>query len=365
MKEHLVLKNYIKTRIRDYIFLILTATILLIFLEKKSFSQENIFIIDEVEVSGRISTDFNREKFINKAFKDSYKILISKILLSKDVKKLTNIKLSKIKSLVDSFQITQENYKKSKYEAKFKIYFNDNKVKKFLIEKNISFSEPKNISAVFFPVFFINDILLDFNENYFYQNWIETKTKNEMINFILPIEDLEDFLKIKNMKNNVEMIDVKDLIKKYNTDNYVFALMESQKQKLNIYLRINFNNDEISKSIYYEVNDIYNKKELDVILKKIKMQITDIWKEQNIINLTIPLTLTVKYKHKKLSELDNLKDVFYEISIIDNFKLEEFNINQSFYKIYYYGSPKKLSNELFKFGYKLRNDKGSWEVLNK
>ena len=72
-----------------------------------------------------------------------------------------------------------------------------------------------------------------------------------MINFILPIEDLEDFLKIKNMKNNVEMIDVKDLIKKYNTDNYVFALMESQKQKLNIYLRINFNNDEISKSIYY------------------------------------------------------------------------------------------------------------------
>ena len=74
MKEHLVLKNYIKTRIRDYIFLILTATILLIFLEKKSFSQENIFIIDEVEVSGRISTDFNREKFINKAFKDSYKI---------------------------------------------------------------------------------------------------------------------------------------------------------------------------------------------------------------------------------------------------------------------------------------------------
>ena len=95
------------------------------------------------------------------------------------------------------------------------------------------------------------------------------------------------------------------------------------------------------------------------------MQITDILKEQNIINLTIPLTLTVKYKHKKLSELDNLKDVFYEISIIDNFKLEEFNINQSFYKIYYYGSPKKLSNELFKFGYKLRNDKGSWEVLNK
>ena len=74
MKEHLVLKNYIKTRIREYIFLILTATILLIFLEKKSFSQENIFIIDEVEVSGRISTDFNREKFINMAFK-AHKII--------------------------------------------------------------------------------------------------------------------------------------------------------------------------------------------------------------------------------------------------------------------------------------------------
>ena len=40
--------------------------------------------------------------------------------------------------------------------------------------------------------------------------------------------------------------------------------------------------------------------------------------------------------------------------------LEEFNINYSFFKIYYYGNPKRLRTELLKFGYQLNNDQGHW-----
>ena len=42
--------------------------------------------------------------------------------------------------------------------------------------------------------------------------------------------------------------------------------------------------------------------------------------------------------------------------------LEEFDIKNSFFKIYYYGEPKKLKSELFKFGYNLKNDQGSWQL---
>ena len=35
-------------------------------------------------------------------------------------------------------------------------------------------------------------------------------------------------------------------------------------------------------------------------------------------------------------------------------------INNSFFKIYYYGNPKKLRSELLKFGYQLNNDQGYW-----
>ena len=42
--------------------------------------------------------------------------------------------------------------------------------------------------------------------------------------------------------------------------------------------------------------------------------------------------------------------------------VEEVNINRSTFKIYYYGNPKKLTMELAKFGYLLKNDQLHWSI---
>ena len=49
----------------------------------------------------------------------------------------------------------------------------------------------------------------------------KVEIENELINFILPIEDLDDIKKIKEIKNQVEEFNFDALIKKYNTTNYV------------------------------------------------------------------------------------------------------------------------------------------------
>ena len=69
----------------------------------------------------------------------------------------------------------EESYRNDEYTAKIKIFYNDLKVKKFLSKKNISFSQPENVSAVFFPVFFINDEIQNFNENFFYKHWTKVE----------------------------------------------------------------------------------------------------------------------------------------------------------------------------------------------
>jgi len=48
-------------------------------------------------------------------------------------------------------------------------------------------------------------------------------------------------------------------------------------------------------NIFYEINDIRNELKLSSILKDLKMQITDIWKEENIVNLSIPLSIRIKF----------------------------------------------------------------------
>ena len=354
MSKYLIIKS------KKYIFIILTVAIFSLITFSKSFSEENVFIVDNVKVEGVLDVNYSRDKYINKAFSNSFKILMSKILLERDFNKISNIELNKIKNLINNFQILEETYRNDEYKATFKIFYDDIKVRELLKYKNISFSQPKNISAVFFPVLFVNEEIQDFYGNFFYRQWTTVEIKNELINFILPLEDLDDISKIKEMKNRIEELNVDDFVNKYNIKNYVFTLIHHQNKQLNVYIKTNFNNNKTSKNITYELEDINNELKLNDILKNLKMQITDIWKNENVINLSSPLLIRIKFQHRNLGDFDKLKNTFHKISIIDNYFLEEFNINNSSFKIYYYGNPKRLRTELLKFGYQLNNEQGHW-----
>jgi len=361
MKNYFLLKFFKKT-LKQYIFIFLTSIILLFISLTKSFSEESVFTINEVKVEGGIDVNFSREKYLNRAFLDSFDILMNKILLISDLNKVDQTKLKEIKNLIKSFKIIEESYRGDIYRSEIKVVYSEKKVKQFLRNKNISFFLPENISAVFFPIFYINGEIQSLNENFFYKNWKVIKIKNELINFILPLEDLDDISQINKMRNNLEELNILSLVNKYGEKNYVFVLMDYEKDKLSIYLKTNFNNNKTSKNISYKVKNINNQTILESILKDLKIEIVDTWKEQNLINLLMPLSIKIKFQHSKLKNLDKLRKTFYKIGIIDNYTLEEFNINNSHYKIYYYGNPKKLKAELLKFGYELINNQGVWQL---
>ena len=361
MKNYLILK-YLIARLREYIFIFLTATIFLFTPSTKSFAEENVFTVNNIKIQGAIDINFSRDKYLNKVFINSFQILMSKILLTRDLIKIRNVELKQIKNLINNFQILEESFSKNEYKANIKVSYNDIKVKKFLAKKNISFSQPENISAIFFPVLFIDNEVQNFNENFFYNYWEEIKIENQLINFILPLEDLEDISKIVEMKNRIEEVNVGNFVNKYDIKNYVFALIDYQGSKLNIHFKTNFLNNKTSRNISYELKNINDKMLLNSILKDFKLKINDIWKEENLINLLMPLSIKIKFEQNNINELDKLRKVFYKISIIDDYTLEQFNINNSFFKIYYYGNPKKLRSEFLKFGYQLRNDQGFWQL---
>ena len=354
--------KYLLNKSREYIIIILFATILLLVSFSKSFSEDNIFVVDKVEVNGTIDLNFSREKYINKAFLESFRLLTSKILVSRDLEKVSNIKLKKIKSLINSFQIIDETYISNEYKLILRISYNDDKIKKFLGQKNISFSQPKKISAIFFPILIINDEIKNFDENFFYSNWNSVQIENESINFILPIDELDDSFKIREMKNRIEDIEISSLVNKYDIKNYTFAIIDYNNENLKIHIKTKFEENKMSKNIFYKISNINDKKELNLILIDLKMQITDLWKEANVVNLLLPLSIKIKFENKNLLNLDKLKNNLSSISIVDSYFLDEFDINNSYFKIYYYGNPKKLTTELLKFGYKLKNEQGHWEL---
>ena len=161
--------KYFKNTAREYIFIILTATIFYNISILKCLAEQNIFVVDNVKIKTSIDINFSRNKYIDEALLISFKTLMPRILLSEDLNKIKGIKLDKIKKLIKSFQILEESYRNNEYKATFKILYNDIKVKELLGKKNISFSQPKKISAVFFPILFINEEIQDFYNNFFLQ----------------------------------------------------------------------------------------------------------------------------------------------------------------------------------------------------
>ena len=77
----------------------------------------------------------------------------------------------------------------------------------------------------------------------------------------------------------------------------------------------------------------------------------------------MPLSISVKFNHSSNTNLDNFKRTLYNINIIDNYFFEKFDINSSYFKISYFGTPKRLKSELNKSGYDLKDSQGQWEIV--
>ena len=89
---------YLIIEYQKKIFIIFIATLFLLTTQSNSYSEDDSIFTNTVEVEGPINVNFSRNKYIDQAFLKSFEILMSKVLLSKDLSKINDIKLNKIKS---------------------------------------------------------------------------------------------------------------------------------------------------------------------------------------------------------------------------------------------------------------------------
>ena len=73
---------------------------------------------------------------------------------------------------------------------------------------------------IFLPIFInlnSNDLSIYLN-NKFYSNWNKFQDQSELLTYILPSEDLEDYSVIKKNLENIENYNFENLLSKYNND---------------------------------------------------------------------------------------------------------------------------------------------------
>ena len=342
--------------------IIFTLTFLFFISSDHSLASNHTLAVEELEISKEIDLEFSRIKIIDEAFNKAFYRLLSQILNSTDIKKLKNVNMREIKTLVENFKIKNEIFRESKYYANFDVYFNKKKIKSFLEKKNLFYSNPKQISVLFLPIIIEQENLHLFNDNIFYKYWLTNKDQSGLINYIMPLEDIDETLKLISSQENLENLDIIEIAKKYNTENYILSLIYLENKKLNFFSKIKFQEyKKNSNLIFYKV-DIKDADSIVTVINKVKLHLNDIWKDFNEINTSIKLSINLILKSNQADKIFRFENSLSKIDDINSFSIIKFDLNKTIYEINYNTDPSKLIKQLSIHGFDIASEKGQWII---
>ena len=322
------------------------------------FSTENIqaktFLINDIEISTPFEINFDKNNIIDEGFLQAFDMLVLSIAQTKDQKKLNKTPLSLIKGMIETFSIKEEKFIDEIYYLSLNVSFNKKKILNLMEKKNIFPSLPVEKNIFFLPIIVDRDSddISIFSENYIFNNWNSNNQKYHLLRYILPTEDLEDFNLIKRNSKYLESYNFSEIIKKYNLDEYIIAIIFKENNMIKVLNKINFNQQENFKNISFQNLNIDNDQEANKLIESLKIIYENYWKSENEINTSVKISLTISINNDN-SKISKFEEILNDMDLVYDFSIYKFDNKDSFYKIIFNGSPehfiKIMKNKNYKF----------------
>ena len=235
--------------------------------------------------------------------------------------------------MIESFTIQEEKFIDQTYYVKLGVKFDKKKIYNYLEKNNIFPSQIKNEKFLFLPLIIdesTNDVIFYAN-NPLYENWNLDKSKNYLINFLLPTEDLEDLNLIKNNVDNIENYNFKEIIKKYNLNNSIVSIIFRNKDNIKVLSKIFIEDKEIILNNSFKNYDLNNQGDFSKLVwflanqKKIEKE-KKFHLRQRILHNQDKTIREVLQQQAKLSKLSNAQWKF-EYRRQENFLKKQYEID--------------------------------------
>ena len=327
--------------------------------------EANTYKIKNIEISDEYNANFNKEDIINKAFQSAFKILISKITISKDYELIEKQNLKLIKSFVDSFSVVNEKFENNKYHGEFQINFNKKKILYFLRNKNIFHSRLSEKEVLLIPIFVNMDDnnLFLFNENPFYKNWNNQKENHFLLKYILHNEDLDDYKLIKEKVNFIETYDFKEIISKYElNDNFIIFIILKDKYTYKTFSKFNINSVPSNFKKEFEIFSFDNDEKVRKLINSMKIRYDDEWKKINLVNTSIKLNVQLEVNSKDIFLIKKIENILSEIELVEKYNISYFNNEITRFSILSNSTPDKLIQEFKKLNIKVSTENNLWTL---
>ena len=343
-----------------YIYFISFSLLIVFF--STTYSNANAFRVSKIEISSPFELNFEKNNVIDKGFQTSFSDLISMITTSGNRKKIKNVSIKEIKGMIDSFTISDEKFINNEYFANLETTFNKKKILKFLENKNIFPSIPQRNKVLLFPILIEtknNNIYL-FNNNIFYDKWNEQKNSYDLLDYLLPSEDIEDLIELQKISKDIETYDFSNLINKYDIKDNIILIIYKESNRIRTLSKINLNNSLKIQNKNYPKLDVLNNNDFSNIVENLKQLYEDQWKKNNEINTSIKLPLTISINSKKTKKIIELEQVLYSLDLVSDFSILNFNSEIIQYKITYNGTPNIFLNDMKEKNLELEMKNNMW-----
>ena len=343
-------------------FLKLMIFILVIFFKTGNVLSENrLFDVNNIKIVNTPSKNINN--LTSQAMKKGFSVLTERILLKEDKKRLDDLNLSDIEELVAYYQTFDEVDDLNKSIKVFNIFFDKDKIHNLFYKRNILYSNLIKSEFYLLPIFKKDEELNIYAKNFFYDRWNKISFESEIVDFILPIENIEIIQKVNKSKGNLEDLNLVNLFNEYSNKNLGIVLITENNSKIKkVYLKTNILGKKINKSLEIK-NYKLEKSELhDKIIIDIKNELVNIVKSQNLIDIRTPSFLNAKFKINKKNSLVELKKRVEQIDLVEKIFIQEFNNEFVILKIKFLGKVNNIINELKKEKINLRLNGEQWSL---
>ena len=328
-------------------YLKIFITILIVFSKTGNIlCEENIFDVNNIEVTKSLKS--NNEKLANRAIKKGFEKLKEKILTKSELDKLSNLEFRDVKSLVSYYQIkTDEKKEQSENQVFFNVTFDREKLHRLFYERRVLYSEIMNKEIYILPILKKDNKYYVYNQNFFYENW-NKNNEGQLIEFILPLENIEIIQIINANKDNLLDVNLSDFFREYPNKNLALVLIEQINAKPEkIFLKTKIQGKNINKNISLKDSSSYSKKNIyENAIAQIKNDLTNIMKNENLIDVRTPSFLNTKLLFSKNDDLYELNKRLNKIELIENVFVQEFNNEFTLLKIKYLGKLEKIIDKL-------------------
>ena len=262
--------------------------------------------------------------------------------------------------MVESFSFEEENFIDDIYNMKMSVSFNKKKVFRYLEEKNIFPSIPLKNKFLFIPIVIDENKkdLLIFDNNKIFEEWNKISEEYNLIEYILPTEDLEDLNLVKKNIESLENFEFREIVKKYNIENYIISIFFIGSDQTRLLNKIIFDDKKTLKNILIKNIDFKNNSEIDKFIEKLKINFEDYWKSQNEINTSVKLPLTISVGNSDNIKIYQLEEKLSNLDLIYNFFIYKFDNKNNIYKVIFNGTPDKFIKVM-------ENNNYEFETVNK